>query len=558
VRTPIALFAFALVVRAVLVALYPDPAYPDSYYYVDVARALNAGHGFNVDFIWAFVETGGQLPANPQLPIPSNAHWLPLASLIQLPFLAVFGTSPVAGMIPFVVIGATAAPLTWAIARDAGAGRAIQIGAGLMTAVPAASTVFMAQPDNFALYQPLGAAALWLGARSLKGDRWAFALAGLMVGLASMARNDGVLIGLALAIVFFWDRWRAWRSGGARLPAIGWGQAVACAALFAIVVAPWWIRQLVVFGSISPSSASGRILWIREITEMNSVTTPATLQTFLGQGLGPLLESRLFGLIAAIGNYVIIVLSFVLTPFLIVGAWVRRGSVDYRVFFIYAALLFAAAGLLFAIHVPLGMFLHSAVALVPHSYILVLEGVVAAVVWTARRRPSWNPAEASRFFLSATVGIAILTGVLGTWKVHEEWARMRHGRQMAAAAMDRLGIGPNERVMSGDTAGFKYFTGRGGVVTVSDPVEVIGRVGRAYGVRWLILERTHIVDTLGPVLKGTLRPAWLGPPAWSLDETPQHDPEDTYPDIALYPVCVEDGDPRCGTGLGTASPSRTP
>jgi hypothetical protein len=558
VRTPIALFAFALVVRAILVGLYPDPAYPDSYYYVDVARALNAGHGFNVDFIWAFVETGGQLPANPQLPIPSNAHWLPLASLIQLPFLAVFGTSPVAGMIPFVIIGATAAPLTWAIARDAGASRAIQVGAGLMTAVPAASTVFMAQPDNFALYQPLGAAALWLGARALNGDRRAFALAGLMVGLASLARNDGVLIGLALAIVFFWDRWRAWRSGGGRSPAIGWGQAFACGALFAVVVAPWWIRQLVVFGSISPSSASGRILWIREITDMNSITIPATLQTFLGQGLGPLLESRLFGFIAAVGNYVIIVLSFVLTPFLIIGAWIRRGSLDYRIFFIYSALLFAAAGLIFAIHVPLGMFLHSAVALVPHSYILVLEGVMAAVAWTARRRPTWNQAEASRFFLSATVGVAILTGVLGTWKVHEEWARMRHGREMAGAAMDRLGIGPDERVMSGDTAGFKYFTGRGGVVTVSDPVDVIGRVGRAYGVRWMILERMHIVDTLGPVLKGTLRPAWLGPPAWTLDETPQHDAEDTYPDIALYPVCAEAGDPRCGPAIGAAAPSGPP
>jgi hypothetical protein len=457
-----------------------------------------------------------------------------------------------------VIIGATAAPLTWAIARDAGASRAIQVGAGLMTAVPAASTVFMAQPDNFALYQPLGAAALWLGARALKGDRRAFALAGLMVGLASLARNDGVLIGLALAIVFFWDRWRAWRSGGGRSPAIGWGQAFACGALFAVVVAPWWIRQLVVFGSISPSSASGRILWIREITDMNSITIPATLQTFLGQGLGPLLESRLFGFIAAVGNYVIIVLSFVLTPFLIIGAWIRRGSLDYRIFFIYSALLFAAAGLIFAIHVPLGMFLHSAVALVPHSYILVLEGVMAAVAWTARRRPTWNQAEASRFFLSATVGVAILTGVLGTWKVHEEWARMRHGREMAGAAMDRLGIGPDERVMSGDTAGFKYFTGRGGVVTVSDPVDVIGRVGRAYGVRWMILERTHIVDTLGPVLKGTLRPAWLGPPAWTLDETPQHDAEDTYPDIALYPVCGEAGDPRCGPAIGSAAPSGPP
>ncbi len=70
----------AVVVRALLFLHFPDPAYPDSYYYVDVARSLAAGHGFNIDFIWIFVEVGGKLPANPALPVPSNAHWMPLAS----------------------------------------------------------------------------------------------------------------------------------------------------------------------------------------------------------------------------------------------------------------------------------------------------------------------------------------------------------------------------------------------------------------------------------------------------------------------------------------------
>ena len=41
-RTPIALFGLALLVRLVLIAMYADPAYPDSYYYVDVARAIAA------------------------------------------------------------------------------------------------------------------------------------------------------------------------------------------------------------------------------------------------------------------------------------------------------------------------------------------------------------------------------------------------------------------------------------------------------------------------------------------------------------------------------------
>src|ERR1700730_13736718 len=187
VRTPIALFAFAVLVRILLVILYPDPAYPDSFYYVNVAHALHVGQGFNIDFIWTFVDTGGVLPAHPGLPIPSNAHWTPLASLIQLPFMAILGTSPMVGMIPFILIGATAAPLTWAIARDAGARPMVCFAAGLLTAVPFASTVFMGQPDHFSIYQPFGAAALWLGARSLRGRRWAFPLAGLMVGLAALS-----------------------------------------------------------------------------------------------------------------------------------------------------------------------------------------------------------------------------------------------------------------------------------------------------------------------------------------------------------------------------------
>ena len=103
VRTPLLLYALALVVRAVLIALFPYPAYPDSEYYVDVARQLHAGNGFNVDFIWIFAEVGGTIPADPTLPIPSNAHWMPLASIVQVPFLAVFGDVPWAAAAPFAL-----------------------------------------------------------------------------------------------------------------------------------------------------------------------------------------------------------------------------------------------------------------------------------------------------------------------------------------------------------------------------------------------------------------------------------------------------------------------
>ena len=61
-RIPIVLYGLALIVRLGLIAHFPDPAYPDSYYYVDVARALFAGHGFNIDLIWIFPEVGGHIP----------------------------------------------------------------------------------------------------------------------------------------------------------------------------------------------------------------------------------------------------------------------------------------------------------------------------------------------------------------------------------------------------------------------------------------------------------------------------------------------------------------
>ena len=287
-KSVLALFLLALLVRLGFLALFPDPAYPDSYYYADVARSIVAGHGFNVNFIWIFVEVGGRLPDPAVLPIPSNAHWMPLAELVQVPFMALFGSKDAfAAGLPFAVAGATAAPLTWLIARDAGARPEVQLGAGILVAIPAASVVFFSQPDNFSLYEPLVAAALWMTARGLKGRPWSFALAGVLVGVATLARNDGVLVGLAIAIAFLWSRWHGRQAGPAGRTVVPLWAAVACFGSFVLVVAPWFARQLAVFGSLSPSSASGRVLLIRSMRDFNSVVSDVSLQGFLSQGLGP-------------------------------------------------------------------------------------------------------------------------------------------------------------------------------------------------------------------------------------------------------------------------------
>jgi hypothetical protein len=540
---PVLLYALAFVVRLALIAHFPDPAYPDSFYYVDTARSLVAGHGFSVDFVWIFAEVGGKLPANPVLPIPSNAHWMPLASIVQAPFLALGGGGAIAAALPFALSGAVAAPLAWAIGRDAGARPLIAIGAGILTAVPGALTPFLAQPDNFGLYEPLIAGALWLAARGLKGDARGFALAGLLVGLATVSRNDGVLAGGVLGIAFLWDRWRAWRSGGARRPRIPVWAAVACVALFVVVMAPWIVHQLSVFGSISPSTASGKVLFIRNIGEWNSITTPATLDWLLGQGIGPLVLSRVEGFFAAVAIFSVLVGSIVLVPFMAIGAWLRRRSIDFGPYLTYAFVLFAFSAIVSAVHVPGGTFIHSASALAPHASVLALEGVAATVAWLGARRRRWNVEQATRVYVAGAIVFAIGVAVWSAVTVHAVWSESRVRFQQVGAALDAAGAARDERVMSIDASGTKYWTGHPGVVLVNDPLDTIEKVARAYDIRWLVLHRSEAVASVEPIIDGTSHPAWLGAPILTFPATGPT----VGSNIAggVYPVCFAVGDSRC-------------
>lgn len=557
-RTPLLLYGLAVVVRLVLIGLYPDAAYPDSYYYVDVARSLAAGNGLTVPFVWIFAEVGNRIPDVPVLPIPSNAHWLPLASLIQAPFIFALGPTGFASALPLAIISATAAPLTWFIARDARAKPIVGAGAGVLAAIPAAGTVFMGQPENFALLLPLVAATLWLVARGLKGSAASFALAGLLAGLASLARNDGVLLFGAVGLVWLGDRVRWWfverharggvpGSAGGPAPGpdprrpISVAAAVGSVGLFMLVMGPWWLRQLAVFGSISPTSSNGAALWIRDISEWNSITVHPTLSSFLDQGLGPIVAGRVGGLVASAVHFAVVICSVVLLPLVIVGAWRRRRSIDFVPWFVYTAVVFAGAALLYPLHVPGGAFIHSAIGLAPYAYILALEGVLAIVSAVAHRRPSWREESAGRVFVWATVLFTVATAIAFGAATMASWDAARQPRIAVAAELDRLGVPVTDRLLSIDAAGMTYWTGRPGVVTPNDPIETIEAVARAYGTRWLVLERDSAAISLAPVLEGTWRPPWIGGQIFAVPS-----PDGGLPRLALYPVCTAPGDDRCG------------
>jgi hypothetical protein len=558
-RLPLTLYLIALAARGLTGAMHPEPAYPDATYYFAVAQSLATGHGFSVDFIWNFVDVGGRLPADPTLPIPSNAHWMPLAALIQVPFLLVLGTAPFVSLIPFVLIGATAAPITWAIADDAGLRGRRAVAPALMAIVPGAVTPFLAQPDNFALFMPLGALALWLCARGLRGDVRAFVLGGLVVGLATLARNDGVLLGVPFALGWLRERFAGHRTGiasraterASRLPLTA---AIGCALLFLAAMGPWYARQLAVFGSLSPSASNGRILWITSYPQLYSVTGDPTFASFLAQGWAPLLMSRLAGFGAALAILAIGPFLFFLVPFVVWGSWARRCSGFFQPWFLYGGLLLLLSGILFAVHVPYGTFLHSAVALIPHGYVLGVEGIALAVVWASGRRRHWNVPMATRVFTAFAIATLWLGGAAATWRALVDWDRDAQTRRAVAVSVAHLAA-PGDRLMSADPGAYWYYTGLGGVVTPEDQLDTVESVARAYRIRWLVLEPAHIVDSLARVLAGaTPPPDWLVPvvegPGTGLAGTIRPAGEgvpsgnDTLPLFRIYAVCLEAGESR--------------
>jgi 4-amino-4-deoxy-L-arabinose transferase-like glycosyltransferase len=566
VRVPVILFLSALAVRILAALVYADPAYPDSFYYVNTARQLAAGQGFQVDYVWNFVDVGGRLPADPRLPIPSNAHWMPLAELIQVPFIWLLGATPLAYGLPFWLAGATAAPLTWWIGRDAGLERSTALAGGALVAVPLGVTPFLAQPDNFALFMPLGALALWLCARSLRReptgadriDRRLFVAGGLVVGMATLSRNDGILLGVPFALAFLAERWRL-RSLTAAGP-IGWGTALACLAAFLVIVAPWYLRQLAVFGSLSPSAANGRILWITDYAQLFSISTDTSLGSFLAQGPVALVASRAAGLVDALKWFAIAPLLVFLVPFLLVGAWSRRRDPAFAPWFIYAVTLFGFSALLFAVHVDHGTFLHSAVALVPHAYLLAAAGIAVAVRWTAERLPHWDARRATRNFTILAVLVALVGAVGAAWKTSGSWRAEAELRAPIVAAL--RSVPATDRLMSPDPGSYRYHAGLGGIITPNDPLPVVEEALRAYQIRWLVLEKGYLLPSLVPLLTAEQRPAWLSapivsvpsaavaigspPPAGAPPGGATGDPRlAAAPAAALYAVCLAPTDPRC-------------
>jgi hypothetical protein len=232
-------------------------------------------------------------------------------------------------------------------------------------------------------------------------------------------------------------------------------------------------------------------------------------------------------------------LATVLAPFALMGGWLRRRDAHFWAFFVYGAIFLALSVLVWAVHVAHGTFIHSSASLLPHTFVLTALGIEAVAGWLAARRRGWQARRATVMFASAAIGVSVLAAAIQTSLTMSVWQLDQSVRQQVNELM--TGVAPGDRLMSSDSGAYQYLFDLPGVVTPDDPLDVIEEAARAYDIRWLSIERDHVVDALAPVLLGQLRPAWLSAPLGTVASTTS----DGVPAAALYAVCLTPTDTRC-------------
>lgn len=498
-RELLLLLLLALVTRALAAWLVGDPPYLDPAYYEVVARRLASGDGFSVPVLWSFLEVGGQLPADPQLPVPSNRHWMPLTSVVSALSMMVLGPSRLAAQLPMIVLGAALAPLTalvtWELWRNLTAARI----SALLAVFAGPMLLLASQVDNFAIFGVTGFGALYASTRAVRtldraaAARW-LVLSGAFCGLATLARIDGLLL-----LVSPFAAWLARHRGRRTHPdraALGAGWLLAALVAALVVLAPWLARQMMVFGSPFPS-AGGHTLWITSYNDQFSINRTFNPGTYLSWGIPAIVGSKMGAWLLLLGRTAVLLGGIFVISF-IYGMWRERHRDELAPFIAYFLVMFAAMGGVFTFHAPQGAYYHSALAWLPFAIGLSTASFLPMVAGVGTRWKLLARKRGQLFLLRAAVAGAVVLSLIASVNLLATWRYERALLEKAAPFFRDLER-DGDVVMYADPPSLFLLTGNPAIAAPFDPFPVIGAVARAYDVRWVLLERSRgaTVDALG-------------------------------------------------------------
>ncbi len=468
-----AVFAVALVVRVVAAAAIGFPIPEDTAYYAGVARNVVEGRGLISDALWSF--------QTPPLMVPRAAFevWMPLPSFLAAVPIAIGGVANWfrAAQVVSVLASSLVAVLAWRLGADVatemklplGRARTMGVGTGLVAAVLGPLVIYAALPDSTAIFAAISLAACLLmtrlvaretaravrGADEGPGDATGLArpalrrptlrrpalrrpalrrpdaqlvVLGLLLGFAALTRSEAIWLALAWAAV----AWFSTPGGrGRRFRIIAVPAVVA-----ALVLAPWLVRDWVVFGTPLPGQTISNALYLHSY-DVFAYRDQPSLASYLAQGPAALAGIHLAG-IAHDLFAVLLIPSF---PVGLVGLlalpWAGRRRA-LRPLLLVAVITFLVTSLAFPVATLSGTFLHAAGS----TFVLLTVGCLIAldafIVRVGRLRHWTNPVSwlGPAFTISAAVPLCFVAVTSLAGQADEVRARY----DALPAAMVRAGV----------------------------------------------------------------------------------------------------------------------
>lgn len=475
--------SLALGTRLSMVANIRYPGHSDHAFYLSVAQNLVEGRGLVVDYIWNFLSDPTALTHS------STDYWMPAASILMAPGLRLFGNSVVSALIPSLVFGVGLGLITYLMAKALSLSEAVALcSAGLVLFSPPAFT-YSLLTDSTIYFAVFAATSLVLIMRGMTRPGF-FLATGVVIALAQLTRQDGVLLLPALAIAVFLSPLAPGKKGIYFLGSL---------LLYLVALSPLLAYNYREFHSLFPVGPS-KTMFLTTYEDLYSYGKELTLKTYLQWGWRNILDSKVEAGISYLTN-VWGGLGPPLSVLLLVGVIERlvrrRSKANWRIhapWLAYAGLLFGFYAIVATFPGMNGGFARSMVALIP---VLVLVSVDSA----ERLIPS------KPVFLLLTVGI-------GIWLMQSAHEEARHalaentrvGEAMASLGqvmegLQRAGQKGEMVVMTRDPWELTYQTGLRSVEIPNNGLDVILQVAHQFGANYLVLPAPR--EALAGLYEGT-------------------------------------------------------
>lgn len=465
-----------LILALVVVRFFNErPAYTDAFYHYNAAVRLASGDGLVDDYLWTFIAAPDSLPA------PSHLYWMPLTSIVSAMGMSITGVGYLGAQIGLMLALWGASMLAFWLGLRLTGRIVLAWFASILLVCGGFLLRMWGITDTFALYAFVGSAALvsmGLGL-TMPRRRWLWwALAGVFAALGHLTRSDGLLLLVVGVISLLWPT---------RITSIDWRHRLQCLAIFlvmyALVMMPWFIRNLTTIGTILPVGGA-QAIWYTEYNDLFNYPPDANPQTFFASGLGDILASRMEGLSAAFQNLLAIEGYIFLTPFMLYALWVRRRDPFLRPMIWFALGLHAAFALVFTYPGIRGGLLHGLTALMPFWVALSFDGLQRVIAWAAQRLPHWNQQKATVMFSLMLTLVAVVLGLaLGL----PRRVLATNSRPQLYDVMSEI-VAPGQRVMINDPSQLYYYTGIGGVTLPNEPPDTLLSLAETYNIDYLVVE----------------------------------------------------------------------